>query len=97
MTVELSKYVEDNVVDINRRLNFNSCWLYSFNYINDFSKFAKMLIAKSKSLSIILPSERANKEKYVELLKKLQKTDDVEIIILFSDMLREDKLLVCMK
>ncbi|BFH74098.1 DUF4898 domain-containing protein [Sulfurisphaera javensis] len=97
MTVSLKGLVEENIVEINDRLGFNTCWLYNFKWVNDLSKFILALLARNKELSIIIPTSREDRDVLINHIRKIANQHKASITILLSDKIAESNFLVCIK
>ncbi|QIW24666.1 hypothetical protein EWF20_11330 [Sulfolobus sp. S-194] len=97
MTVSLKGLVEENIVEINNKLGYTTCWLYNFKWVSDFGKFVNMLFTRSKSLSIILPYAREDKDVLMNTIRRIANDKNASVIILLTDKISTDNFLVCNK
>ncbi|MEJ2781453.1 hypothetical protein WIW89_11340 [Stygiolobus sp. CP850M] len=95
MTVTASSFVEKYISDYLERLNLNHCWLFNFNVINNTEAFLRRVIfSKYNTVGFVINENRKDKAKeLVEIAKKY----NVVAVAHLSEMLNEQKFLVCVK
>lgn len=96
MTIDLEKFVESTISEVSKKMGYNTCYLYSFVWVTDFRKFIGTLF-KSKSLLIVLPSARDDKEFLANEIRQIARENHSTVMILFSEKLQEKNFIVCTK
>ena len=97
MTVAIGKFVEDDISGLSSRLGYNTCWLYSFDWVSDFEKFMSTLVKSNKSLFVVLPSSRDGKDNLANSIRKMVRSNNASVMILYSERLSEKNFIVCSK
>ncbi|GAA5420171.1 DUF4898 domain-containing protein [Sulfurisphaera tokodaii] len=93
--INLDSYVEANIKDMIKIVGCNECYLYKFNLILDYSKFLSFIISDKKTLAIIFPSGRSDREVLISMSKNIARSKNISLYAFLSDLLREDSFIIC--
>jgi len=97
MTVSIGKFVEDDISGLSDRLGYSMCWFYSLTWVTDFEKFLNTLFKSNKSLFVVLPASRDDKDRLEAIIRNIAHNNNASVMILYSERLSSKNFIVCNK